>query len=284
MYSVEPHRTNAAMASCYGAFLDSVAEEEKVVKLSILPFHSKDVAQSEVTPLQPSPTSMCFFPEQEFSKQLLGSEDRCEAATYRDSTIFQRAIPERMLALTCTMLLEIPVLLLISGGSDKLCLLMGRRRYQLLVGFLPLTSAISGNVGLQASTLTTRAISHSHVTTGDFWRWVAAELGAAAYLGFGMGFLLSTMAYLTSNYDMAFAVSIMVAQVLSIVTAGLTGTLAPLLFSFVFRRDSGKWGGPLETAVQDIVGSFAMVVVSYHILKLLGPAPIDPFDTCGPRH
>lgn len=36
----------------------------------------------------------------------------------------------------------------------------------------------------------------------------------------------------------------------------LTGMFAPLLFTFIFHRDSGKWGGPLETAVQDIVGSF----------------------------
>lgn len=38
--------------------------------------------------------------------------------------------------------------------------LVGPERYTLLMGFLPLTSAISGNVGLQASSLTTRAISH----------------------------------------------------------------------------------------------------------------------------
>ena len=70
--------------------------------------------------------------------------------------------------------------------------------------------------------------------------------------------------------------------VLSIVTAGLTGTIAPLLFSFLFKRDSGKWGGPLETAIQDIVGSFAMVIVSYHILSIIGAGPVDPDDSCGP--
>lgn len=209
-------------------------------------------------------------------------EENNECEIYRQSTPVQRAFPERFFALSLTLLLEIPVLLMISGGSDELCQLIGRHRYQLLIGFLPLTSAISGNVGLQASTLTTRAISHSHVTTRQYFGWLLDELAAALYLGLGMGFLLGSVAFVASMYDAAFGITIFIAQVLSIVTAGFTGTLAPLIFSFLFRRDSGKWGGPLETAIQDIVGSFAMVVLSYHILKFLGPGAVDEFDTCGP--
>lgn len=179
------------------------------------------------------------------------------------------------------MVLELPVLIMISGGSDALCMLIGRRRYQLLIGFLPLTSAISGNVGLQASTLTTRAISHLHVRPDSYITWLLTEIGASLYLGMGMGLGLGSIAFCAAGFDISFGLTIAIAQVLSVLTAGCTGTLAPLLFSFIFRRDSGKWGGPLETAVQDIVGSFAMVVVSYHILLVLGPGPIAPEDVCG---
>ena len=215
------------------------------------------------------------------------------------------AFPERLFALTVTLIFEIPVLLMISGGSESLCQLIGRRRYHLLMGFLPLTSAISGNVGLQASTLTTRAISHFHVTQQSYMPWFLSEVGAAAYLGGGMGLLLGSIAYYASGLDFAFGLTILIArksryskrccspldcsnlsfylraEFISIVTAGITGTFAPLLFSLIFKRDSGKWGGPLETAIQDIVGSFAMVVISYKILQLLGPGPIDAFDVCG---
>jgi Mg/Co/Ni transporter MgtE len=178
------------------------------------------------------------------------------------------------------MMLEIPVLLMITGGSDALCGLIGRSRYHLLLGFLPLTSAISGNVGLQASTLTTRAISHSHVTADSYQPWFIRELGVSACLGFGMGAVTGTIAYFASGNDLAFGVTIMIAQFVSIVTAGATGTFAPLVFSFIFKRDSGKWSGPLETAIQDIVGSFAMVVLSYHILVVLTSGDIDPSDRC----
>ena len=178
------------------------------------------------------------------------------------------------------MILEIPVLLLIAGGSDSICQLVGRSRYQLLMGFLPLTCAISGNVGLQASTLTTRAISRSHVSEVSYMPWFLREVGAAACLGLGMGTMLSTVAYIASRRDFTFAITIFFAQFFSIVTAGITGTFAPLLLSFIFQRDSGKWGGFLETAIQDIVGSFAMVVISYHILTFLGPGEVDPSDAC----
>jgi magnesium transporter len=149
------------------------------------------------------------------------------------------------------------------------------------MGFLPLSSAISGNVGLQASTLTTRAVSHGHVTPDNLMGWLKKEIGAALYLGLAMGGLVGFIAFSLSNFHFAFGLTVMIAQFVSILTAGLTGTLAPLLFSFIFERDAGKWGGPLETAIQDIVGSFAMVVLSYKILEFFGPMDVEPGDTCG---
>jgi hypothetical protein len=216
--------------------------------------------------------------EEEDEKQ----EINHESEDYLKSSIWQKAFPERLFALTVTLIFEIPVLLMISGGSDALCFLIGRKRYQLLMGFIPLTSAISGNVGLQASTLTTRAISHRHVTSSSYKPWFVGEIGAACLLGVGMGCLLGSIAFFASGFDIAFGTTIFVAQFISITTAGCTGTFAPLLFSFIFKQDSGKWGGPLETAIQDIVGSFAMVIISYKILQLFGPGPIDPSDVCAP--
>jgi len=95
-----------------------------------------------------------------------------------------------------------------------------------------------------------------------------------------MALVLGSFAFVASNYDHAFGLTIAIAQFVSVVTAGFTGTLAPLVFSFVFRRDAGKWAGPLETAVQDIVGSFTMMVLSFHLISIFGPAPIPRSDVC----
>ena len=62
-------------------------------------------------------------------------------------TPFYTVFPERFVALAVTLLVEIPVFLMIFGGSDELTEAIGLRRYQLLMSFLPLSSAISGNCG-----------------------------------------------------------------------------------------------------------------------------------------
>jgi cation transporter-like permease len=203
-----------------------------------------------------------------------------DADKYLGSSMFERAFPERMLALAVTLIFELPTLFLISGGSDQLCDLIGHRRYLILISLLPITSAISGNVGLQASTLTTRAISHHQVRKDNFKFWLLKEMGAALYIGVGMGLVVGTMAFVMGHQSFAFGLTIFFAQFIGILTAGFTGTLAPLLFTFIFERDSGKWGGPLETAVQDVVGSFAMIVISYRIMTFFGPYDIDASDMC----
>jgi len=146
-----------------------------------------------------------------------------ETELYFDCTSFQRAFPERSFALIVTLVLELPTMFLISGGSDRLCNLIGRWKYTTLISLLPICSAISGNVGLQASTLTTRAISHNQVRVENYSSWLCKEVFAAVYLGMGIGFVIAMIAYYMGGYNMAFAVSIFCAQFIGIVTAGLTG-------------------------------------------------------------
>jgi Mg/Co/Ni transporter MgtE len=183
--------------------------------------------------------------------------------------------------LTVTLIIEIPVLLMISGGSGRLCGLIGRSKFQLLMGLLPLSSAISGNVALQASNLTKRAVSQGILTPDSYVSWLLKEVKGAAYLGLAMGILLFAIAFVASSLDLAFGVAVMMAQLLSTVTAGCTGTLAPLCGKFFFSCDAEKWGGLVETALQDIIASFAMVMVTYRFLEFIGPLDVDPNDLCG---
>ena len=214
--------------------------------------------------------------ESEESKAAISNE----AEEYGLCNAYQRAFPERSFALFVTLIFELPTLFMISGGSDRLCGLIGRKKYTTLMALLPIISAVSGNVGLQASTLTTRAVSHGQVRVDNFQVWLKKEITAAAYLGAAMGLLSAGISFFMGGWNFPFAVSIFTAQWIGIFTAGCTGTLAPLLFTFIFDRDSGKWGGPLETAVQDVVGSFAMIVVTYWIMSLFGPYDLDSSDMC----
>merc|ERR1712045_645876 len=101
--------------------------------------------------------------------------------------------------------------------------------------------------------------------------WVVAEMKVATVLGLATGSILGLISFQASYFDIGFAVAIFVANTLSVITAGLTGTLAPLIFTFLFHRDSDKWSGLIETAIQDVIGCFTMVVLSYKILVWMGP-------------
>ena len=114
----------------------------------------------------------------------LSSTSKNEAEDYiSGSALLKRAFPERMVALMVALVIEMPTLFLISGGSDKLCNFIGRTNYTTLVALLPIVSAMSGNVGLQASALTTRAIRHGQVQVENYSSWLVKEIGAAVYLG-----------------------------------------------------------------------------------------------------
>jgi len=205
-----------------------------------------------------------------------------DAERYAIAGSMARACPERYIALLVTLAIEIPVTLLVGSGSSSLISHIGLDRYTLLMAFLPLTSAISGNVGLQASTLTTRAISTKHCTRETLGKWFCTELGASLILAVGCGFAVFLLAFLWSFLDnskatdLGFAITIGFAQIFSISVAGITGTLAPVLFSMVFKRDSGKWAGPLETAIQDIAGTFAVMYVAQWILIFFVRVGVSP--------
>lgn len=215
----------------------------------------------------------------------LPEEDLPEADRYAMAGSMGRACPERYIALLVTLAVEVPVTLLVGEGSGKLVDHLGLARYTLLMAFLPLTSAISGNVGLQASTLTTRAISSKQCTKENVWKWFCTEVGAAVILAVGCGFAVFLLAWIwtaadkSTDTDAGFAITIGLAQFFSISVAGVTGTLAPVFFSMVCKRDAGKWAGPLETAIQDIAGTFAVVYVAQWILLFfieIGFSPATP--------
>lgn len=102
-------------------------------------------------------------------------------------------------------------------------------------------------------------------------KWLLTEIQVAGILGLGIGSIIGVIAYQMSGFDLTFGVVMFLANALGVLTSGFTGTLAPLVFTFIFHRDAGKWGGLLATAFQDIIGCFVMVIFSFHALKFLGP-------------
>jgi len=200
-------------------------------------------------------------------KQMLDHSTPSEdAQVYEDGSALLRA-RGRIAALTLTFLIELlPAFMILSGGG-ALEKALGRDKAVLFTGFITLVSAVSGNVGLQSSSLTTRAISHGLAGRRTWVRTILRETLTAAYLSTAMGFLTALVAYQVSS-DGRVGVCVGVAQFTSMLMAGVTGTLAPLLFKLALGRDPGCWAGPLETAVQDIIGTYSLFFISVKILQV----------------
>mmetsp|Transcript_24384 Transcript_24384/g.59705 ORF Transcript_24384/g.59705 Transcript_24384/m.59705 type:complete len:874 (+) Transcript_24384:76-2697(+) len=209
------------------------------------------------------------------------AEENANAKQYLEGPSIQRAFPERVVILSITLLLEVPVLLMICGGSDKLCDILGQSKYQLFVGILPICTAVSGNVGLQASELTIRAIAQGQVDRKSYTSWILKEIGASAYLGLAMSTFVGALCIFLGGFHLTFVSIIAVAQFLSILSAGLTGSVMPLLATKVFGEAGQSWNSAIVTAVQDLVGSAVMVMMIYKLGESFGPMEETGAESCG---
>ncbi|SIT86603.1 magnesium transporter [Pontibaca methylaminivorans] len=143
-----------------------------------------------------------------------------------------------------TIVLELGAGLVIAHFNEVL------ERVILLASFMPVISAVSGNVGLQAAAITVRALDTGRLSSlpGALLK----ETATALLMALVCGLFLGTIAMVWSHHVMLAAV-IAISMVFSMLTAGLMGTLIPM----VSRRlgfDPATTAGPFETAFQDVVG------------------------------
>jgi len=198
-----------------------------------------------------------------------------DARALHEASSLQRT-RQRLPALLFTFAIEMVVGFVISRFTDTF------KRYPLLISFQPIISAISGNFGLQASTTNTRALAVGLVSTEprEMLSSIGREVSTGAFAGVALALVAGVTAFFwysplaSSNGHTwagawAFAAAICIGQFVSIMSAALTGSAAPLL-SKRFGFDPASTAGPLETAFQDMVGGTALLALSAFILTAFG--------------
>ena len=125
-------------------------------------------------------------------------------------------------------------------------------RVILLASFMPVISAISGNVGLQAAAIVVRGLDTGHVSLSRWGRQVMRELSSAFLMAIACGATLGVVGAVWSGH-LLFGVIIGCALMASMLTAGIMGTLIPMV-SKKLGFDPATTAGPFETAFQDVVG------------------------------
>jgi magnesium transporter len=122
----------------------------------------------------------------------------------------------------------------------------------LLASFMPVISAISGNVGLQAAAIVVRGLDTGHVSLRHWGKQVTKELSTSFLLALACALVLGTIGAIWSQH-IPFGIVIGGALLCSMMTAGMMGSIIPML-SKRLGFDPATTAGPFETAFQDVIG------------------------------
>ncbi|KAJ3182087.1 hypothetical protein HDU87_000433 [Geranomyces variabilis] len=216
--------------------------------------------------LPPPAASPSLLPEQDFLSLILhqhsldDAQELCRArldylfenddARKMQRAPFYKIALYRFPAITLTLCLELVVAAIIDSYTDI------RTKYPLLSAFIPVLSSISGNVGLQASTTTLRALATGHATSANMqgvMRLVLKEFLCALVVAVVAGIALSAIADVWSGGNATFGLVTGAAILVSSSVGGIVGSAGPLVFKKL-GFDPALTAGPFETAMQDMVG------------------------------
>jgi len=197
--------------------------------------------------------------QEEFSEDYLRMAGADAEAMARRSPF--QAARLRLPWLLGTMGIELFSGLVIARFNDVL------RQVILLASFMPIISAVSGNVGLQAAAIVVRGLDTGHVRMGAWRVALRNELQTALLMALAAGAVLGTIGAVWSKH-VPFGLVIGTAMTVSMLTAGFMGTAFPLV-SKRMGFDPATTAGPFETAFQDVVGFTVFLWLASQLLHYL---------------
>lgn len=135
--------------------------------------------------------------------------------------------------------------------------------------FVPLIAGMSGNVGIQCSTILVRSMSTGELSHGSRRAAALGELSIGLLIGIVFGFVCGGFVYLLNRFDIHYMGSepFMLGAIVSFglfgacIMATLLGTLSPFFFA-KFRIDPAVASGPIVTAFNDVLSTLMYIFVA----------------------
>lgn len=134
-----------------------------------------------------------------------------------------------------------------------------------LAYFIPLITAMGGNVGVQSSAIVVQGLANNTIQIGGFLPKIMKETAVGLINGLICSALVFGISYLLmDDYLMGWTVSLALLTV--ILMAGVMGTLTPLVLNN-FKIDPALATGPFITTVNDVLGLFIYFVIGLLIYQ-----------------
>lgn len=135
--------------------------------------------------------------------------------------------------------------------------------------FVPLIAGMSGNVGIQCSTILVRGMSTGELSYGSRRVAVLSEICIGSMIGIVFGLICAVGVYFLNYFDIHFLGSAPLALGAIVgfglfgacMMATLLGTLSPFFFAR-FRIDPAVASGPIVTACNDVLSTLMYIVIA----------------------
>jgi magnesium transporter len=142
--------------------------------------------------------------------------------------------------------------------------------------FVPLITGMSGNVGIQSSTIFVRAIATGEISPGTKREAVYRELRIGVITGVVFGLLCGMVVYGLNHFgahqiaEEPFLIGSIVSAGIfgACMTATVLGSLSPLIFAR-FHIDPAVASGPIVTACSDVLSTFMYFLVAKLVYSLV---------------
>jgi magnesium transporter len=143
--------------------------------------------------------------------------------------------------------------------------------------FVPLIAGMSGNVGIQCSTILVRGMSTGELSHGSRRQAVFSELSIGVVIGVVFGLLCGGFVYLLNRLEIHYLGSdpLILGVIVSCgllgacLMATLLGTLSPFFFAR-FRIDPAVASGPIVTAFNDVLSTLMYILIAKVISSFFG--------------
>jgi len=136
-----------------------------------------------------------------------------------------------------------------------------------LITFIPVITAMAGNVGVQTSMIMVRGIATKKIELENFVVLLFKELKVGIIIGCVCGLVAGAAAILW-HHNPLLGVVVGISMLLAITVAALTGAIVPAFFKKI-NIDPALAAGPIVATVNDIIGILIYMFTATLLLKFL---------------
>jgi magnesium transporter len=143
--------------------------------------------------------------------------------------------------------------------------------------FVPLIAGMSGNVGIQCSTILVRGMSTGALTPGSMGEAISKELLIGLLIGSVFGVICGFVVYLLNYFGfhllgsdpIALGATVSFGVLGACMVATVLGTFSPFFFAR-FRIDPAVASGPIVTACNDVLSTLMFFLVARAVYSFFG--------------